>query len=537
MSYTVKYNRSTNHIDGLTVRTTGGGKDMGDHVSYYAENACGSLTRYRFAQGKSYDSLAEALEDARKGGRKLCKTCEKAATAQLAAEAEEIKNEGAKMAATPEPKTSTTAKESRIYVSFVGKGKVTHAIVKGSDVTMCGKSSAGSVDASDKRPDPGIACKACATKAHFFTAPLLSEIDRDTIPGLGKNARPATKEKEAPVMAENTTTADPRDAQVEEIRASIERLPSLLEAENAEGAEELNGEIETAIAALGGKGVAALRKTLKAERDKAVAAGEEAKAAKAPSTEIVNLESKELDDNGRALIAKGIEKVKELAVSKFQGGHAIAEIILDIRLGLTTKNGYPDISADTDLGKKVGGAMIFDDLVAGLPEEGEDEAADAIRAEVGSIRKSTRNALQDVKVRYIRSLDNSPEEAKKFTYAIEAHPDKKPSEAIFAFHGIQSLTRAEQAKQARELKAAEKEKTRLAIEAGELSEEEAEALDSEGEKSEKEKRTETANKVKKTALKLISEAKSIEDEEEKDEALEALTVLFADLRKALTATK
>ncbi|WP_405560663.1 hypothetical protein [Streptomyces sp. NBC_01180] len=89
MSYAIKYNRSTNHIDGLTVRTTGGGNDTGDHVSAYAQNACGSLTRYRFADGASHDSLAAALEDARSGDRKICKTCESAAVAELAHQEEE----------------------------------------------------------------------------------------------------------------------------------------------------------------------------------------------------------------------------------------------------------------------------------------------------------------------------------------------------------------------------------------------------------------------------------------------------------------
>ncbi|QAY26947.1 hypothetical protein SEA_SHAWTY_22 [Streptomyces phage Shawty] len=85
----IKYNRTTNHIDGLAIRSTGGGNDMGDHVSDYALNACPSLTRYRFAQGASFATVAEALEAARKaGGRKLCKHCEKAAEAMIAAEAE-----------------------------------------------------------------------------------------------------------------------------------------------------------------------------------------------------------------------------------------------------------------------------------------------------------------------------------------------------------------------------------------------------------------------------------------------------------------
>ncbi|MFH9802804.1 hypothetical protein ACH4M0_11260 [Streptomyces albidoflavus] len=85
--FTVKYNGTTNHIDGLTVRTTGGGADMGDHVSDYALNACPSLTRYRYAQGPQFDSVEDALDSARAaGGRKLCKHCAKAAEAMVEAE-------------------------------------------------------------------------------------------------------------------------------------------------------------------------------------------------------------------------------------------------------------------------------------------------------------------------------------------------------------------------------------------------------------------------------------------------------------------
>jgi hypothetical protein len=104
MRYTVKYNRTTNHIDGLDGRTvaTHNGEATGGEVPYYAENSCGSLTRYSFANGFSSDSLADVLDDARKGGRKLCKTCEKAALAALeamAAQAEKVE----------EKKTVTTA--------------------------------------------------------------------------------------------------------------------------------------------------------------------------------------------------------------------------------------------------------------------------------------------------------------------------------------------------------------------------------------------------------------------------------------------
>ncbi|MFE2245239.1 hypothetical protein [Streptomyces lavendulae] len=90
MTYVVKYNKSTNHIDGIGSRSAGEGEERGGVVGYYAQNACSSLTRYTFADGSSHEVLSKALEAARKGDRKLCKTCEKAAEAQIAAEAEQM---------------------------------------------------------------------------------------------------------------------------------------------------------------------------------------------------------------------------------------------------------------------------------------------------------------------------------------------------------------------------------------------------------------------------------------------------------------
>jgi len=76
-TYTIRYNRATNHISGLNIRTKG--SEMN-----YAQNACGSITRGGLADGKTFDNVVEALEAARKaGGRKLCKKCEAAAQAML----------------------------------------------------------------------------------------------------------------------------------------------------------------------------------------------------------------------------------------------------------------------------------------------------------------------------------------------------------------------------------------------------------------------------------------------------------------------
>ncbi|QYN17488.1 hypothetical protein [Amycolatopsis sp. DSM 110486] len=79
-TYTLKYNRTTNHIDGLQIRT-----HSSDDSLNYSLNACSALSRtVRWAIGPTSDNLTEILETARlRGGRKLCKSCEKAALAEL----------------------------------------------------------------------------------------------------------------------------------------------------------------------------------------------------------------------------------------------------------------------------------------------------------------------------------------------------------------------------------------------------------------------------------------------------------------------
>jgi hypothetical protein len=93
MSYTIKYNRSTNHIAGIECKDQSTGEEKGGVVRDYAQNACNSLTRYALATGKSYEDISIALAAARIAGRRrLCKNCEKAATALVEAEvaAEEL---------------------------------------------------------------------------------------------------------------------------------------------------------------------------------------------------------------------------------------------------------------------------------------------------------------------------------------------------------------------------------------------------------------------------------------------------------------
>jgi hypothetical protein len=84
------YSRTTNHLKGVTERGNYSGAERGSAVSYYAENACGALTRalanHTVKPGKQFESLADAVRALKMpADRKTCKTCLKAAEDELAA--------------------------------------------------------------------------------------------------------------------------------------------------------------------------------------------------------------------------------------------------------------------------------------------------------------------------------------------------------------------------------------------------------------------------------------------------------------------
>lgn len=93
MTYTIRYNRSTNHLQGIAERTQSSGGESGGVVSYYAESACGGLTRgiqnQSLMVGAEFRDISEAirvLETDR--NRKPCKNCLAAAKCTLKVETE-----------------------------------------------------------------------------------------------------------------------------------------------------------------------------------------------------------------------------------------------------------------------------------------------------------------------------------------------------------------------------------------------------------------------------------------------------------------
>ena len=86
----LKANRSSIHIEGLTVRTAKDGMEIDGIVDNGAETACAAMTRYAMSYvGRSHDTAAAALAAAetlaKNTGRQVCKTCRKAAEAETSA--------------------------------------------------------------------------------------------------------------------------------------------------------------------------------------------------------------------------------------------------------------------------------------------------------------------------------------------------------------------------------------------------------------------------------------------------------------------
>jgi len=94
MTFTIRYNARTVHLEGIAERTTGPATDNSAAtgvVAYYAQSACAALTRSGtgMAVADTLDTLADALtalrDFAESRGLKVCANCQRAATATLEA--------------------------------------------------------------------------------------------------------------------------------------------------------------------------------------------------------------------------------------------------------------------------------------------------------------------------------------------------------------------------------------------------------------------------------------------------------------------
>ncbi|MGW3932843.1 hypothetical protein ACWECC_32830 [Streptomyces microflavus] len=522
------------------------GKGKACHISRgNDESLCGKL----MMPGSRYIDSAETLDFT------PCRSCWKIMERE-SAEIERVGNMAAKL-------TLGQVRGDIRIGSSTGSAGVPHAIKETTEkgnVPYCSAKMKNPLrswgPAAEQNPNLDL-CAGCSKAVP--TGPVKITATEVEIPGLGRtvtakvitpvNADTNEEKTEEDAMAATAAmNKETQDQAAATVREDIERLPSLIIEGKEEAATELSESIRKDLGQITGTGAAAVKAKLRAELNKVLKDAKKAKAdkdkaekeaAKAAGTAVAvsketTLEATLKNDEIQALVAKGQEQVKAIAVAKFKGGHTIAETIIRIRTEIQNKDGHPDLNGDTDASKK-NTTKVFDGLLEGLPEEGEDEAADAIRAEVESVKKSYRNSIRDVRARYLQALDNSPKEAKKYAYALEAHPDMKPSEAVAEFHGYELRTRAEIARADRERKALEAKKLEEAVKNGELSEEEAAATlnaDSE-EKTPKELRAAWLKKQEAAFKRQLKVIKAIENAEEQEEALDELTALLTTVRKEI----
>ncbi|WP_369189084.1 hypothetical protein [Streptomyces sp. R08] len=528
------------------------GKGKSAHISRgNDESLCGKLM---VADGSRYIDSAETLD------YNPCRSCFKI----MERESAELE-EGAPVAA----KLKLSEVRGDVPVgSATGSNGTVHAIKdvdeNGRNVAYCPTKMKTPIRrwgaAMDQNPNLDL-CAGCSKVVP--TGPVQVTATNVEIPGLGRtvaakvitpvDADTTTEKTEKDTMAAKTTMDKAaQDKAAEQIRADIERLPSLIAEGKDDSAKELTEAISKAIPTITGTGAAAIKAKLRAEATKAE---KDAKKAKADKDKADKPASKEVEVKGTQdfMKAEGVpdritaaaEKVKEVAAQKFARGKEVAEAIFDIRTHILDKDEDPDLTARSDQAKKAA-TKVYDTVLEGLPEEGTNETADIIREAIGDIKKDVRNAMTDVVVGYVRALDQDTpetlEERKRFTKALEAHPGLKPSEAIIKYYeeagkALPTQTRAEIAKATREKKAIERKKVEEAVKAGELSEEEAAATLSGGdeEKTPKEIRAAFVKRMTNSFKKQVKEIRAIESAEEQEEALDELTSLISALRKELKA--
>jgi hypothetical protein len=454
--FSIKYNRTTNHIAGLTVCTpmkdeTEAEISAKGEVAYYAQNACGSLTRYRFADGPSFETVTEALECARKSTRKLCKTCEKAAEAMIAA-VEAKPAEGPKE---EEPTMSGKLKLSDvrgdISIASVGNG-TPHALkLDGSHEAFCDVRHKDPLrswgPAHEQKPEIEL-CAKCSKLVP--TGPVEMKNETVAIPGLNREVTrtvavpvdDTTIEGENPTVAPKTMTKEQQTETADEVRGDFERLTTLIHEANEEGLATLKEEIKVKVESITGTGAAAVKAKLRAEAEKTEADAREAAREAAKGNEVATLETQDYRaevagaDEIVSAAAKRIGEALQASMKVSDLAKEIAATKMRIAARIKDKSGDPDVFLKTNQAKQASRDM-YELAVRDLPETFESTQA------LKKLIKAVQNQQSDARTKYVRALDENPEEAALFVKALEANPDAKPSDAVFDFHKVDRKSRQE----------------------------------------------------------------------------------------------
>jgi hypothetical protein len=295
-----------------------------------------------------------------------------------------------------------------LFLMGIGNGKVTHLTVDSAE-SLCGREGQW----TELRGD---ICTAC----HKTAARMEAEYETQ-----GESS-----------MAENTENVE---TVIEQIGANIERAGSLAEAENAEGLAELNKETEALVSSLPSRGKApsgeTWAKTKQNMRNDFRAAAEvqakpEPKKGPKQTAEVQTIDPKDYSiyQGVTELIADGASRVAEgvnLHLKTSDLAKEVAAIGLDMWQRIPNKDGNPDILGDSHAAKEAMRALY---AKAGEGFEQNYDTEEALK----KLQRAVQHQRSDVRAKYLRELDNDPEEAKRFAKLLEAKPEGTPVSEFIA---------------------------------------------------------------------------------------------------------
>jgi hypothetical protein len=248
--------------------------------------------------------------------------------------------------------------------------------------------------------DAPLTCKTCLTYAERRAARLATEPDSVTPEGTTDEGETMAE------MKSNDVSTDEGKAVLEQIDANVERASSLAEAENVEGLKELEGETETLISSLSGKG------SIKAKTEKRDAFRAAATVQEKPKAEVVPVITYDQIPGVPELIDMGVEKAVEgvrLHLKAVDTARELAKIGLDMWLRMENKKKIPDLMGDSDQAKKSSKAMNEKIGQALAKEQGLSEY-EVVQA-VAKFSRSIQTQRSNVRAQFLRSLDEDTEEA------------------------------------------------------------------------------------------------------------------------------
>jgi hypothetical protein len=278
-----------------------------------------------------------------------------------------------------------------------------------------GKTHLGNPDSPVPFPLCGSGSRNTATKFRHVD----TDVDCKECSGILARRAEAAEAKESNEMAAKTLDEVNEETR-DEIRANIERVRSLAEAENEDGAKDLHKETTALIKRLPADERPALTKALKAAGQAQPKAAEVVKAESPASLETqdykANPEIVALVELGTKKIVAGVQQ----QMTARETARQVAELTLDMWRRITTKNGVPDLKGDTDQAKQAA-----KDMYSAVGPQLEGDEYDVEQA-VNKLVRSVQDHRSDVRAVYLRGLDDAPEEREKFQSILGDKPDDVP---------------------------------------------------------------------------------------------------------------